>query len=137
MNNKARDGSLFNAHEQDAYNVGYRIGKARRDAAEFMGSAHTSGFRGRNRAVFGEGLEDGYSNIVWSDAAEPICLEIGNWKLNDFANWKGTGVQIVGFWPPNTCNNSVSLAHISNQNMPISGRISQTVNLSELTEYKT
>lgn len=138
MRNKARDGSLFNSTEQSAYVQGFRIGHYRRENGEFMGSAHTSGFRGRNRLIFNEGLEDGYSGVGWStnDGGEPTCFQIGNWHVNDFAQWQGYGVRITSLWPPGTFgNNTVSLASISNMNQPFCGGICETVNLSDLSEH--
>jgi hypothetical protein len=113
---------------------GYYIGKSRKDAGEFMGSAHTSGFRGRNRWIFNEGLEDGYSGVIYGENGS--CLQIGEWKTSDLAEWQGYGVRICFLWPPGTFhNNTVSLASISNGNMPFCGSIDETVNLSDLSEY--
>jgi hypothetical protein len=133
MKNKARDGRQFIGSEQSAYNAGYQIGKARKNAGEFMGSAHTSGFRGRNRLIFNEGLEDGHSGVVWSEHG--ACIQIREWKCQDFVDWKGTGARITFLWPPGTFHdNTVSLASISNGNMPFCGSLDEEVPLAELRE---
>lgn len=59
--NKARDGRKFTAWEKFAYEVGYRIGYSRYLRSDFMGTTKNCGFRGRNRLIANEGLEDGYS----------------------------------------------------------------------------
>ena len=138
MKNKARDGRLFNSLEQSAYNNGYYIGKSRKDVGEFMGSSHTSGFRGRNRLIFNEGLEDGYSGVVWNNKGE--CIQIGVWKSFDLVDWKGIGARIISLWPPGTFhNNKISLASISNANMKdkvsFCSILNQDVPVYELKEY--
>lgn len=130
MKNKARDGTLFNSVEQNAYNQGHYIGKARKNAGEFMGSAHTSGHRGRYRLIFNEGLEDGYSEIEHNGAG--ICERIRGWTLGVKATWQNQTVTIVKLWAPGDFgNNSVSLADIAND-----GNLRETVNLSDLSEYR-
>jgi hypothetical protein len=62
MKKNAGDGKPFTEWEQVAYNAGFQIGANRKRIGEFMGSAHKCGFRGRNRLIFNEGLEDGYSS---------------------------------------------------------------------------
>jgi hypothetical protein len=62
-NTNARDGKAFTASEQQSYNHGHAVGTHRRKKLEFMGTAKNSGWRGRQRLIFNEGLEDGYSGI--------------------------------------------------------------------------
>ena len=134
MKHTARDGTPFNQHEQSVYNNGYQLGIYRYNAGEFMGSAYTSAFKGRNRLIFSEGLEDGYSGICHNDIG--TCVQIGKWIVDNLAIWKGFGVRIVALIPPGERNNDVSLATISNADVSTPGNIKATVMVNELAEYR-
>jgi hypothetical protein len=62
MKHQARDGKEFTPTEQTAYRDGFFVGKARKFMGHFMGTSNGCGFRGRNKLIFNEGLEDGYEN---------------------------------------------------------------------------
>ena len=62
MKKIAGDGKPFTEWEQVAYDAGFQIGANRKSIGELMGSSYKCGFRGRNRLIFNEGLEDGYSS---------------------------------------------------------------------------
>lgn len=60
---EARDGKPFTTNERNAYHVAFNAGRCRREQGEFMGSAARTGYRGRLRLIFNEGLEDGYNFV--------------------------------------------------------------------------
>jgi hypothetical protein len=119
----ARDGKPFTTAEKNAYHVGYGAGKWRREHDEFMGSAYKTGYRGRLRLIFNEGLEDGYSSVPLETTAN--TRSPAGWRENDFAKWKGETVRITAIY-------HTGRAHISNMNMPLCGAICQTVPIEEL-----
>jgi hypothetical protein len=64
----ARDGKAFTPEEKQAYEHGHAVGTHRQKKMDMMGNAHNTGWRGRQRLIFNEGLEDGYSGKVYNQS---------------------------------------------------------------------